>query len=549
MEDNKQKILQVLNSFNIGIENITEYQGNTLTLYQIKPKIGVRISRIRNLKDELAVGLSVPAVRIIAPMENGTVGIEIPNKKREVIPVSEIFNSWIFQNTGMTLPCAVGRTVTGEVFVADLTEMPHLLVAGATGQGKSVGLNVILLSLLSKKTPDELKLVLIDPKQVEFGVYSKLDNSYLATPVITSPKEADHKLQAICSLMDERYSLLSSVGVRNISEYNAISIVEPMPYIVVVIDEFGDLIMTSGKELERTICRIAQKARAVGIHLIISTQRPDSHIVTGNIKANFPTRIAFRTTTAMDSRLILDQAGAEKLTGKGDMLFFNGNETTRIQCAYATISDIISFCDTIYTKYVKYHNTPIVKEQISSSITLKMPLLPDIEELAIKVARYPNATDDSIKYMANSNHDYAKILIEQLKELGIITRIISGGFMGYNVPLYNKIEMIRDIIRSYPQENKIRPFSEYEEQIIKHEFDCRRAKKVIAEDRKYREEHKDAIEARRRQLYRNFYGSNNSYMTFIIPNKSKLRNQGDSFTDSSSDSPKGDKKIVVIRKM
>lgn len=355
-QDNKQLITEILKSFKIGIESIAEYKGATLTLYEIKPEMGVKISKIRNLKDEIAVGLAVPSVRIIAPMDNGKIGIEVPNKEKKVVPIAEMFNSWFFQNTGAELPLAIGKTITGEAFVSDLAEMPHLLVAGATGQGKSVCLNTLIMSLLQKKSPDELKLVLIDPKQVELSLYANLENSYLACPVITETSEAERTLNSICTLMDERYELLSSAGVRNIQEYNnklalSGSPTEKLPYVVVVIDEYGDLILTSDTKLERTICRIAQKARAVGIHMIIATQRPDTKIVTGNIKANFPTRIAFRTTTGIDSRVVLDQMGAEKLSGKGDMILFNGNGTTRMQCAYATIGDVTALCESLADKY------------------------------------------------------------------------------------------------------------------------------------------------------------------------------------------------------
>ena len=340
----KELINALLLSFKISYYDFQEVQGATVTLYKFRPKIGVRVAKIRNLKDELASALGVPSVRIIAPMEDGCVGIEVPNKEKEIINVSDIFNSCNFQNTGATLPLAIGRTVNNEVFIADLAEMPHLLVAGATGQGKSVGLNVMLMSLLKKKKPNELKLVLIDPKKVELSAFEKIARPYIAKmfglpPIITEADHAQLALDALCRLMEKRYTTLSQVGARNIAEYNAMSS-QKMEYYVVVIDEYGDLVMQSGKEMERLICRLAQKARAVGIHLIISTQRPDTKIVTGNIKANFPTRIAFRTTTGTDSRVILDQMGAERLSGRGDMIFFNGNGTIRMQCAYISTDDV-----------------------------------------------------------------------------------------------------------------------------------------------------------------------------------------------------------------
>ena len=343
----KDLINATLLSFKITTYDFEEIQGAAVTLYKFRPQLGVRVSKIRGLKDELAAVLGVSSVRIIAPLADGSVGIEIPNKQKPILPLSEILCSPEYLTSDMALPLAIGRTITNDIFMADLADMPHLLVAGATGQGKSVGLNVMLMSLLHKKTPEELKLVLIDPKQVELSVYSKLGSAYLATPVITEADEAERVLQSLCELMEERYNLVSSAGKRNIKEYNAMSIVEPMPYIVVVIDEYGDLIMQSGKTMERAICRLAQKARAVGIHLIISTQRPSATIVTGNIKANFPTRIAFRTTTGTDSRVILDQIGAEKLTGQGDMIYFAGAETTRVQCAYASIEEVSKSCEEI----------------------------------------------------------------------------------------------------------------------------------------------------------------------------------------------------------
>lgn len=364
----KDLINATLLSFKITTYDFEEIQGAAVTLYKFRPQLGVRVSKIRGLKDELAAVLGVSSVRIIAPLADGSVGIEVPNKQKPILPMSEILCSTEYLTSDMALPLAIGRTVTNEIFMADLADMPHLLVAGATGQGKSVGLNVMLMSLLHKKTPEELKLVLIDPKQVELNVYSKLGSAYLASPVITEVEEAESVLESLCELMEERYDLISSAGKRNIKEYNALTIVEPMPYIVVVIDEYGDLIMQSGKPMERAICRLAQKARAVGIHLIISTQRPSATIVTGNIKANFPTRIAFRTTTGTDSRVILDQIGAEKLTGCGDMIYFAGAETTRVQCAYASIEEVSKSCEEIGESNADFSSTfqlPVFEEKDS----------------------------------------------------------------------------------------------------------------------------------------------------------------------------------------
>lgn len=364
----KDLINATLLSFKITTYDFEEIQGAAVTLYKFRPQLGVRVSKIRGLKDELAAVLGVSSVRIIAPLADGSVGIEVPNKQKPVLPLSEILCSPEYLTSDMALPLAIGRTVTNSIFMADLADMPHLLVAGATGQGKSVGLNVMLMSLLHKKTPDEMKLVLIDPKKVELSVYSKLAGSYLAHTVITEVEEAQNVLSALCNIMDERYDLVSSAGKRNIKEYNSLSIVEPLPYIVVVIDEYGDLVMQAGREMERAICRLAQKARAVGIHLIISTQRPSATVVTGNIKANFPVRIAFRTTTGTDSRVVLDQTGAEKLTGRGDMIYFAGAETTRVQCAYTGIEEVLQTVSDIADSYDEYEAKEIIKIQEYASV-------------------------------------------------------------------------------------------------------------------------------------------------------------------------------------
>ena len=364
----KDLINATLLSFKITTYDFEEIQGAAVTLYKFRPQLGIRVSKIRGLKDELAAVLGVSSVRIIAPLADGSVGIEVPNKQKPILPLKDILCSPEYLTSDMALPLAIGRTVTNEIFMADLADMPHLLVAGATGQGKSVGLNVMLMSLLHKKTPEELKLVLIDPKKVELSVYSKLAGSYLAHPVITEVEEAQNVLTALCNIMDERYDLVSSAGKRNIKEYNSLSIVEPLPYIVVVIDEYGDLVMQAGREMERAICRLAQKARAVGIHLIISTQRPSATVVTGNIKANFPVRIAFRTTTGTDSRVILDQTGAEKLTGRGDMIYFAGAETTRVQCAYTGIDEVLQTVSDIADSYNEYEAKEIIKIEEYTSV-------------------------------------------------------------------------------------------------------------------------------------------------------------------------------------
>ena len=355
IEESKERIAQVLKSFKIGHSDITYTAGPTVTLFEFYPQIGVRMSKVANLKNEFASALRTTGVRVIAPTDNGTIGIEVPNAERKNVSMMELLYSDEYMNTNMELPLVIGRKVDNSVFMVDLATMPHLLVAGATGMGKSVGLNVIITSLLRKKSPDELKLVLVDPKQVELSVYDAIEKPYLAhldgmSPICTTPEDAKETLEAVIRLMEDRYTMLKEKGVRNIQEYNAIAD-DKLPYYVVVIDEYGDLILQGTKEMEVAICRIAQKARAVGIHMIISTQRPDTKIVTGSIKANFPTRIAFRTTTGTDSRVILDRIGAERLTGKGDMLFFNGGESTRVQCAYTSTEDVISMCEEMKDEY------------------------------------------------------------------------------------------------------------------------------------------------------------------------------------------------------
>ena len=355
VEESKERICKVLDTFKIGHSDITYTTGPTVTLYEFYPQIGVKASKIRNLKDELSMALRTTGVRVIVPTATGTVGIEVPCTERKNVDMLEMLYSDEYMNTTMELPLCMGRKVDNGIFMVDLAEMPHLLVAGATGMGKSVGLNVIITSLLRKKSPEELKLVLIDPKQVELSVYDAIEKPYLAhlpgyDPICTDADDAKDTLEAVIRLMEDRYTILKEKGVRNIQEYNAAA-TEKLPYYVVVIDEYGDLILQGTKEMEVSICRIAQKARAVGIHMIISTQRPDTKIVTGSIKANFPTRIAFRTTTGTDSRVILDRMGAERLTGKGDMLFFNGGETERVQCAYISTEDVMTMCGEMREEY------------------------------------------------------------------------------------------------------------------------------------------------------------------------------------------------------
>lgn len=354
---NKNRIIEVLRNFGVEISSIKATVGPTITLYEITPAQGVRISKIRNLEDDIALSLSALGIRIIAPIPGkGTIGIEVPNAKANIVSMESILNSKKFQESKMDLPCAIGKTITNEVFMFDLAKIPHLLVAGATGQGKSVGLNAIITSLLYKKHPAEMKIVLIDPKKVEFSIYGPIANHFLAKvpdedsdPIITDVKKVVNTLNSLCKEMDTRYDLLKLAGTRNIKEYNQKFIARQlnpekghryMPYIVVIIDEFGDLIMTAGKEIELPIARIAQLARAVGIHMIIATQRPTTSIITGNIKANFPGRVAFKVSAMIDSRTILDRPGANQLIGRGDMLFLNGSEPERVQCAFVDTPEV-----------------------------------------------------------------------------------------------------------------------------------------------------------------------------------------------------------------
>ena len=355
---NKNRIVEVLRTFGVEISSIKATVGPTITLYEITLAAGVRISKIRSLEDDIALSLSALGIRIIAPIPGkGTVGIEVPNAKPSVVSMESILNSKKFQETTMELPCAMGKTITNEVFMFDLAKAPHLLVAGATGQGKSVGLNAILTSLLYKKHPAELKIVLVDPKMVEFSIYRTIDKHFLAalpeeaeTPIITDTSKVIRTLQSLCVEMDSRYELLMKAGERNIKDYNKKFIARKlnpenghkfMPYIVVVIDEYGDLIMTAGKEIELPIARIAQKARAVGIHMIIATQRPTTNIITGTIKANFPARIAFKVSQGIDSKTILDRMGAQQLIGRGDMLYLQGNDPIRVQCAFVDTPEVV----------------------------------------------------------------------------------------------------------------------------------------------------------------------------------------------------------------
>ncbi|MBP6385101.1 MAG: DNA translocase FtsK 4TM domain-containing protein [Pseudarcicella sp.] len=361
LKANSDKIVETLRNYSIGIASIKATIGPTVTLYEIIPEAGVRISKIKNLEDDIALSLAALGIRIIAPIPGkGTIGIEVPNKNREMVPVKMVISSEKFQKSTADLPIVLGKTISNDIFVTDLAKMPHLLMAGATGQGKSVGLNMLLVSLLYKKHPSTLKFVLVDPKKVELTLFNKIERHFLAMlpdsaeAIITDTKKVVHTLNSLCIEMDNRYNLLKDAGCRNLKEYNLKFInrrLNPekghyfMPYIVLVIDELADLMMTAGKEVEQPIARLAQLARAIGIHLVIATQRPSVNVITGTIKANFPARLSFKVTSKIDSRTILDAGGAEQLVGQGDMLLSNGSEIIRLQCAFVDTPEVDDICD------------------------------------------------------------------------------------------------------------------------------------------------------------------------------------------------------------
>lgn len=380
LEANKNRIVETLSNYKIGIDTIKATVGPTVTLYEIVPDAGIRISKIKNLEDDIALSLSALGIRIIAPIPGrGTIGIEVPNKNPKIVSMRSAIASPKFQNAEMELPLTLGKTISNETFVVDLAKMPHLLMAGATGQGKSVGLNAILTSLLYKKHPAEVKFVLVDPKKVELTLFNKIERHYLAKlpdteeAIITDTHKVINTLNSLCIEMDARYDLLKDALCRNIKEYNTKfknRKLNPneghryLPYIVLVIDEFADLIMTAGKEVETPIARLAQLARAIGIHLIVATQRPSVNVITGIIKANFPARIAFRVTSKIDSRTILDNSGADQLIGRGDMLYTQGNDLTRIQCAFVDTPEVAEITDFIGNQKA-YPDAHLLPEYVS----------------------------------------------------------------------------------------------------------------------------------------------------------------------------------------
>ena len=440
---NKNRIIEVLRNFGVEISSIKATVGPTITLYEITPAQGVRIAKIRNLEDDIALSLSALGIRIIAPIPGkGTIGIEVPNAKPNIVSMESILNSKKFQESQMELPCAVGKTITNEVFMFDLAKIPHLLVAGATGQGKSVGLNAIITSLLYKKHPAELKIVLIDPKKVEFSIDGPISNHFLAKvpdddaePIITDVTKVVRTLNSLCKEMDTRYDLLKLAGARNVKEYNKKFIsrqLNPenghrfMPYIVVVIDEFGDLIMTAGKEIELPIARIAQLARAVGIHMIIATQRPTTTIITGNIKANFPGRIAFKVSAMIDSKTILDRPGANQLIGRGDMLFLNGNEPVRVQCAFVDTPEVERINQFIAQQqgYVTPFELPepdLGDGEIGSSNDVDMQHLdPLFEDTARLIVASQSGSTSLIQRKFSIGYNRAGRIMDQMEKAGIV---------------------------------------------------------------------------------------------------------------------------------
>ena len=442
LEANKDRIIKVLNDFGVQIRSIRATVGPTITLYEITPAQGIRISKIKNLEDDIALSLAAIGIRIIAPMPGkGTIGIEVPNAKPNIVSMFSILNSRKFQESTMELPIALGKTITNEVYMVDLAKIPHLLVAGATGQGKSVGLNAIITSLLYKKHPNELKIVLVDPKKVEFSVYSPIAKPFMAAveenedePIITDVQKVVKTLKGLCVLMDERYDLLKAARVRNIREYNQKFLRhelnpeeghEYMPYIVVIIDEFGDLILTAGKEVEMPITRIAQLARAVGIHMIIATQRPTTSIITGNIKANFPGRIAFRVGAMMDSRIILDRPGAQQLVGRGDMLYLNGADPVRVQCAFVDTPEVENI-----TKFIANQPGPVRPLEIPEPLSEDEAggggsldthnLDPLFEEAARAIVVTQQGSTSMIQRRLSIGYNRAGRLMDQLEKAGIV---------------------------------------------------------------------------------------------------------------------------------
>ena len=440
LTSNKNRIIETLKNFKIDIAKIKATIGPTVTLYEIVPEAGVKISKIKNLEDDIALSLSALGIRIIAPIPGkGTIGIEVPNKNREIVSLRSVMRTEKFIKNDFELPLILGKTISNEVFLADLTKMPHVLVAGATGQGKSVGLNVMLSSLLFKKHPSSLKFVLIDPKKVELSLFNKIEKHFLAKlpdaeePIITETKKVVHTLNSLCTEMDVRYNLLKDAQARNLKEYNKKFInrkLNPkeghryLPYIVLVIDELADLMMTAGKEIENPIARLAQLARAIGIHLIVATQRPSVNVITGVIKANFPTRISFKVTSNMDSRTILDSKGAEQLVGMGDMLFSPGSDIIRLQCPFVDTPEIEKICDHVGAQrgYASAYLLPEYidenEKQISDiDLTDRDPLFEDAARLIVSSQ---TGSTSLLQRKLKLGYNRAGRLTDQLEVAGIV---------------------------------------------------------------------------------------------------------------------------------
>lgn len=464
LEANKDQIIETLLNYKIEIVKIRATIGPTVTLYEIVPAPGVRISKIKNLEDDIALSLAALGIRIIAPIPGkGTIGIEVPNKKKQIVSMKEVLISDKFKRAKMDLPIALGKTIANEVFVADLAKMPHLLVAGATGQGKSVGINAVLMSLLYKKHPSQVKLVLIDPKKVELFPYSRLEHHFLAylpgqdEPITTETNKVIHTLNSLCIEMDNRYNLLKKAHARNIREYNEKFVqrrLNPqkghrfLPFIVLVIDEFADLIMTAGKEIELPIGRLAQLARAVGIHLIIATQRPSVNIITGVIKANFPARIAYKVTSKVDSRTILDAGGADQLIGRGDMLLSVGGEMVRLQCAFVDTPEVEKVINFIADQrgYPEPHFLPEFHgdEEVPGSQGLKYSEVDEMfEDAARLIVSNQHGSTSMIQRRLKLGYNRAGRIMDQLEALGIVGP--SEGSKAREVLVYDEMELDRHL--------------------------------------------------------------------------------------------------------
>jgi S-DNA-T family DNA segregation ATPase FtsK/SpoIIIE len=444
LDQNKDKIISTLNNFKIGISNIKATIGPTVTLYEIVPDAGIKISRIKNLEDDIALSLAALGIRIIAPIPGkGTIGIEVPNKNREMVSIRSVLSTAAFQKTDKELPVALGKTISNDVHIIDLTKMPHLLVAGATGQGKSVGLNVILTSLLYKRHPSQLKFVLVDPKKVEMSLFSKIERHYLAKlpnseeAIITDTRKVVHTLNSLCIEMENRYEILKDAGAKNLKEYNAKFVSRKLnpkdghrflPYIVLVIDELADLMMTAGKEVETPIARLAQLARAIGIHLVVATQRPSVNVITGVIKANFPARLSFRVTSRVDSRTILDTGGADQLIGMGDMLLSADSDIIRLQCPFVDTLEVEKVCEYIGSQrgYESAYLLPEFEDEESGAANVDLSDRDALfEDAARLIVGHQQGSTSLIQRKLKLGYNRAGRLIDQLEAAGIV-----GAFEG-----------------------------------------------------------------------------------------------------------------------